>query len=161
MTALRGSYLSIVWLLLVLTASCDEFPGIDVIGVRQGPDDGIVVTKPLCPGDRVTEVSLVFAPEGVPRFDEGDIFWRITSEEGSTQEDYVVGVTPTGFAEDVPLTRSLGSAMGLAATIDTEREAEALEIFEPRELRVDELLTPDGYLEPAAFEAQHLERCRD
>jgi hypothetical protein len=145
-----------------VASACDEFPGSEVIGVRLGADGkSIEVVKVLCPGDRVTEVDLLPAPGGDPSDDEDDLLWRISSEIGSAEGSYVVGVTPTGFVEEVPLTETLGPAQGLAATIDTEQDAGALVLFEIRELRTDQILSPDGYFSPSEFEARHLERCQD
>jgi hypothetical protein len=89
-----------VLLMLVVGSACDDFPGSEVIGVRLGADGSSVeVVKSLCPGDRVTEVTLVPAPEGVPRDGEDDLLWKISSETGSPEPVYVVGVTPPGFVE--------------------------------------------------------------
>jgi len=142
---------------LLLAAACDDFPGSEVIGVRLTEnEDGIQVTKVLCQGDRVTRVSLL-AENNL----DGEALWKITSDTGSNQETYIVGTTPPGFVEEVPLTRPLGPTDGLAVTIATEGEAPALKTFEIRELRNDKLFTPDGYLTPELFEARHLERCAD
>jgi hypothetical protein len=101
--------------------------------------------KPLCPGDRVTEVSLILAPEGHLDDSESGTLWQITSKTGSRQDRYVVGTTPTGFVEEVHLSRVPGEAEGLAATIDTVFDAQALQTFVPNELRSDHVLEPDGY----------------
>jgi hypothetical protein len=147
--------------LLVLAPACDEFPGIEAIGVRLGADGkSIEVVKVLCPGDRVTEVTLLPAPGGDPSDDEDDLLWKISSEAGLPASEYVVGVTPSGFVEDVPLSTPLELGQGLAATVVTERQSGALVLFEIRELRTDQILSPDGYFSPGDFEARHLERCQ-
>lgn len=152
-----------VWLLLpalvLVTSACDEFPGIDAVGVQRGLGGKIEVVKPLCPGDRVTRVSLILAPEWHPDDSESGVLWQITSKTGSTQDWYVVGTTPAGFAEDVHLSRVPGEAEGLAATIDSEFDAEALMTFVPSELRSDQVLEPDGYFTPRQFETRHQDRC--
>jgi hypothetical protein len=77
--------------LVLVTSTCDTFPGIDAIGVQRGPGGKIEVVKPLCPGDRVTEVSLIRAPEGHLDDSESGVPWQITSKTGSTQDRYGVG----------------------------------------------------------------------
>lgn len=147
---------------LVLVASaCDEFPGIDAIGIKRGPGGEIEVVKPLCPGDRVTEVSLIRAPEGHLDDSERGVLWQITSKTGSRQDMYVVGTTPVGFVEEVPLSRVPGVAEGLAATIDSEFDTQALMAFMPSELRSDQVLEPDGYFTPRQFETRHQDRCAE
>ena len=88
----------------------------------------------FCPGDRVTEVSLIRAPEGHLDDSERGVLWQITSKTGSRQDMYVVGTTPVGFVEEVPLSRVPGVAEGLAATIDSEFDTQALMAFMPSEL---------------------------
>jgi hypothetical protein len=155
---LRLGYVALV--VLPLATSCDEFPGREVIGVRLGSaGDEVEFVKPLCPGDRVTEVILQPAPEGVPRHDEEDILWKIHLDAGSTRSTYVMGETPSGFVEDIPLSEDLGPAQGLAATIDTQQDAAALVLFQIGELRTDEVLTPEGYVSPDAFQERSPERC--
>jgi hypothetical protein len=145
--------------LILVSSSCDEFPGIDAIGIQQGEGGHIEVVKPLCPGDRVTRVSLILAPDGVPDDSESGVLWKITSTAGSTQGRYVVGITPPGFVEEVHLSRVPGEAEGLAATIDTEFDAAALMTFVLNDLRSDQVLEPDGYFTPRKFEIRHQDRC--
>jgi hypothetical protein len=111
-------------------------------------------------GDRVTEVSLIRAPEGCLDDSESGVLWQITSKTGSTQDRHDVGATPAGFVEDVPLSRVPGEAEGLAATIDSEFDAQALIAFVPSELRPDQVLEPDGYFTPRQFETRHQDRCQ-
>jgi hypothetical protein len=149
-------YVQLLLSTLVLVASgCDEFPGIDAIGIQRGPGGEIEVVKPLCPGDRVTEVTLIRAPEGHLDDSESGVLWRITSKTGSTRDMYLVGTTPVGFVEEVPLSRVPGVAEGLAATIDSEFDTQALMAFMPSELRSDQVLEPDGYFTPRQFETRH------
>jgi hypothetical protein len=145
--------------LALVTSACDEFPGIDAVGVQRGPRGEIEVVKPLCPGDRVTEVNLIRAPEGHLDDSESGVLWQITSETGSTQDSYVVGTTPAGFVEEVHLSRVPREAEGLAATIDSVFDTQALMTFVPSELRSDQVLEPDGYFTPRQFEARHRDRC--
>jgi hypothetical protein len=151
----------LVPVLVLVTSACDEFPGIEAVGVQRGPGGKIEVVKPLCPGDRVTRVSLILAPEGIPDDSESGVLWQITSKTGSAQDRYVVGTTPTGFVEEVHLSRVPGDAEGLAATIDSEFDAAALMTFVPDELRLDQVLEPDGYFTPRRFESRHQDRCRE
>ena len=82
-------------------------------------------------------------------------------EDGSRQVTYVVGTTPVGFVEEVPLSRVPGVAEGLAATIDSEFDTQALMAFMPSELRSDQVLEPDGYFTPRQFETRHHDRCAE
>jgi hypothetical protein len=151
----------LVPVLVLLTSACDEFPGIDAIGVQRTRGGEIEVVKPLCPGDRVTEVSLILAPEGHLDDSESGVLWQITSKTGSPQDRYLVGTTPVGFVEEVHLSRIPGENEGLAATIDSEFDAQALMAFVPDELRSDQVLEPDGYFTPRRFESRHEDRCRE
>ena len=147
--------------LVLVTSACDEFPGIDVIGIQRGPGGEIEVVKPLCPGDRVTEVSLIRAPDGYVDDSESGVLRQITSKTGSTQDRYDVGAIAAGFVEEVPLSRVPGEAEGLAATIDSEFDAQALIAFVPSELRPDQVIEPDGYFTPRQFETRHQDRCAE
>ena len=88
--------------LVLVTSTCDEFPGTDAIGIQRGPRGEIEVVKPLCLGDRVTEVSLIRAPEGYLDDSESGVLWHITSKTGSPRDRYDVGAIPAGFVEEVP-----------------------------------------------------------
>jgi hypothetical protein len=123
---LRWDVRLVLSVLALVSSACDEFPGIDAVGVQRGPRGEIEVVKPLCPGDRVTEVSLFRAPDGHLDESESGVLWQITSETGSTQDRYVVGTTPAGFVEEVHLSRVPREAEGLAATIDSAFDAQAL-----------------------------------
>lgn len=156
----RPDVLALLLVLGLAIPACDEFPGVEAIGVQRSlVGSGIEVLKPLCPGDRVTRVSLILAPGGVPDDSESGILWKITSETGSTQSSYVVGTTPAGFVEEVPLARPPSDAQGLAATIDTDFDAAALITFELSELRPSQVLDPDGYFTRQQFEIRHQGRC--
>jgi len=100
--------------LVLVTSACDEFPGIDAIGIQRGPGGEIEVVKPLCSGDRVTEVSLIRAPEGHLDDSEGGVLWQITSKTGSRQDMYVVGTTGwiRGGSSPVPGARRSRGACG-------------------------------------------------
>lgn len=145
--------------LVLITAACDEFPGIDAIGVHRGPGGEIDVVRPLCPGDRVTEVGLILAPGGYVDDSDSGVLWRITSKTGSAQDRYVIGTTPAGFVEEVHLSRVLGEAEGVAATIDSKFDAQALMAFSPSELQSDQGLELDGYFTPREFVRRHQDRC--
>jgi hypothetical protein len=151
---------ALVLTVVLLMPACDEFPGIDAIGVQRDPTgSGIEILKPLCPGDRVTDVSLINAPGGHIDDNESGILWRITSDAGSVQDSYVVGTTPPGFVEKVPLARPIGKDQSVAATMGSNFDAPALITFEPSELRSDRVFEPDGYFTPQQFEARHRDRC--
>jgi hypothetical protein len=116
----------------LLTPACDEFPGLDAIGVQ--PDQTgseIEIVNPLCPGDRVTEVSLYRAPGGY--IDDSDILWEITSAAGSARDSYLVGTTPPGFVDEVPA-RPIDDEQSVAATIDSDFDAQGLITFKPSAL---------------------------
>jgi hypothetical protein len=144
----------------ILMPACDEFPGIDAIGVQHDQTgSGIDILKPMCPGDRVTDVSLIRAPGGYIDDSDSGILWEITSKTGSTQDSYLVGTTPLGFVEEVPLARPVGDEQWVAATIDSNFDAQALITFKPSELRSDQVFEPDGYFSLQQFEARHRDRC--
>jgi hypothetical protein len=153
-------WMALLFALALVISACDEFSGIEAIGVQRIPvGSGIEIIKAMCPGDRVTRVSLILAPGGVPNDSETGILWKITSEAGSTRNTYVVGTTPPGFVEEIPLSRSLTATQGLAATIDTNFDAAALITFTLSELRSDQVLDPDGYFSRQQLEDRHRDRC--
>jgi hypothetical protein len=159
-TRCARSRLALLLTVVLLTPACDELPGIDAIGVqRDQTGSGIDILKPMCPGDRVTDVSLIRAPGGHIDDSEGGILWEITSEAGSTQDSYLVGTTPPGFVEQVPLARPVGDEQSVAATIDSNFDTAALITFKPSELRSDRVFEPDGYFSPQQFETRHQDRC--
>lgn len=124
---------------------------------------GIEVVYVRCPNAEVRAVALYRAPEGRPDYDPEDILWRIASKVGSKQDSYVVGVTPPGFVEEVPLTADLEPAQGLAVVVEVEGDIDADVIFAIQDLREGELLRrelgDDEYFDPDEFRAKHLERC--
>ena len=147
-------------LVLLLLLSCDTFEGRDAVGAtRVSAGTGIGVVYVLCPIAEVRTLSLYKAPGGRPDYDPEDLLWKIASEAGSKQDVYVVGVTPPGFVEEVPLTTDLTGGQGLAVLVEAEPAGEASVIFEIENLREDELLRGDEYFDPDEFREQHLERC--
>jgi hypothetical protein len=144
---------------VLLMPACDEFPGLDAIGVqlnRAGSE--IEIMKPLCPGDRVTDVSLFPAPGD--NADVSRVLWEITSQAGSAQSSYVVGVTPPGFVQKVPLAHPIGIEQSVGAAIESNFDAQGIITFTPSELKTNMVLEPDGYFSPQQFEARHRDRCK-
>jgi hypothetical protein len=142
---------------LLMAPGCDRFPGVDAIGVRLDPEArGIVVTKVLCPGDRVTAVYVTLDLD-----DKEATIWRIEPQRDSSQSTFVIGDAPLGFLETTPLRQDLESAEEVFVAIETVHDAGAVQDFTTSELRTDELLTPDGYRDPNAFLVEKMKRCSD
>lgn len=55
-----------------------------------------------CQSDELVRSVALVGTIGEPN--EGSVFWRESSDQGSTIRDYQVGKTSTGFVEEVPLT---------------------------------------------------------
>jgi hypothetical protein len=157
----RVACLPAVFLLLV---SCDPLTGRDAARVtRVSSGAGIGVVYVLCPSTDVRAVTLYRAREERPDYDPEDVLWKITSRVGSNRGSYVVGVTPPGFVEDVPLTTHLEPAQGLAITVDVDGDIGADVVFVIQDLREHQLLRTGvrgvQYFDPDEFRAEHLERC--
>jgi hypothetical protein len=156
-------WLGCVPVVLLLVVSCDPLTGRDAAGVTRVSGEGIEVFYVLCPSTDVQGVTLYRAPEERPDYDPEDVLWKITSSEGSQRGSYVVGVTPLGFVEDVPLTTRLEPAQGLAISVDVEGDIGADVIFTIQDLREDQLfrggVDGDEYFDPNEFRTRHLERC--
>jgi hypothetical protein len=77
--------------------------------VTVAPSGPPVLVTALCSDERVRSVELRTNPladvdDDVPdHIPDADVLWRITSEEGSDLEQYVVGGEPPGFVTEVPL----------------------------------------------------------
>jgi len=151
--------------LFFLLTSCDPGTGRDAVGVtRVSTGSGIGVVYVLCPSVDVRAVALYRAPGGRPDYDDPEgILWKIASRAGSKQDSYVVGVTPAGFVQEVPLTADLEPGQGLAVVVAVDGDIDADVIFAIRDLREGELLRSelgeDEYFDPEEFRAKHLERC--
>jgi hypothetical protein len=140
----RRSCVPLLLTVVLLMPACDEFPGLDAIGVQ--PDQsgsGFEIVKPLCPGDRVTEVSLYRAP-GVTS--------TIVAFSGKSRPQLAPRRTRTssGRRRLDSWRKSRSSALlvtskSVAATIDSNFDAQGLITFKPSELRTNLVLEPDGY----------------
>jgi hypothetical protein len=144
--------------------SCDPLTGVDAVGVTRASSGArIGVVYALCPSADVRSVALYRAPEERPDYDAEDILWKLASSTGSKLESYVVGVTPQGFIEDVPLTSELAPDQGLAVLVEVEQSGDANVIFTIQDLREDRIfrggVRGDKYFDSDDFRARHLERC--
>jgi hypothetical protein len=171
-----GQRLSIAVLLLVVMTSltgCSLFPGAKRLGVSASPSGGVRVHFVPCPGEVVTKVAYL---EGVgggfsaetgndqPADDPDDdeiLRWLAVAPSGSEERTFDIGVTPPGFAEELPLDQDPRTVSAPAAFVAYRgREIGSLEIgFDVDDLERGSILTLGGRKDPATFEREALESC--
>ncbi len=142
------------------TASTDATYGVS----RVDGNPGIAIHWVLCDGQHARVVDLEGywggsqLPTGVP------VFWQIRSDvtdgPGARVETYVVGQTPPGFYETVPLRKPLpDDLIGISGPPGDDWQAGGM-TFRPAELRLDAIYR-GGYefVSPERFTAEGIARC--
>lgn len=153
--------LPLAFLLLAAIACVPTRPSPVQLGIRWTEDEAsLEIRYGLCEGERIESVEVV-APRGFVINDGNDrVIWRITSS-GSTVTSIRVGSPPSGFRETVPFTPgSIQMAERLAVIVDTS-QTQASVIFEGQDVERERILTDEGPIEPASFEARARETCLD
>jgi len=144
----------------LLASACD--PGLprNLVAVTGDQASGIVgVLYARCPNELITSVEIVVLTGNVVGDENDQVLWEITSANGSTNSAFVVGRTPVGFVEQVPLESPLPSDKILAAIVDTNLRPQPYEQFSLEQLRADKALTDDAYVDPREFVGQTLQDC--
>jgi hypothetical protein len=132
------------------------------LGVRANDAGHIIIHYALCQGERVQKVELWdFEP---PLYgDDDETLWRIRARPGRAQATFVVGTTPAGFAQRISLEGPLVSGRTYSATVTTNLQAIAGNVFQLDDLKDNRWLVLDGstkrYLDEEAFLAGGRQRC--
>ena len=126
--------------LLLLMLSCDPYlarPN-STAGVLRTNDGAIEIVKSLCADERVQMVELVDTTgPGAIGDPANKVLWRIASPDGRPRTRFTVGVTPVGFAQQVPLASGeLPADLGILVR---SSRLEAIAAFRFDDLRLSEI----------------------
>ena len=128
-----------------LLGSCDPVPSLDRIGLTSGADH-LQLRYVLCPEEIVTRIRL-FEIHGDSVPDEDDlVIWEIRANEPKRREVFVVGDTPSGYEEIVPLAHDPRPNMLYSFTVDSTRQSIVALGFKSDQLEGGRVLTRDGDL---------------
>jgi len=156
---MKGSVVAVGLIALLLAACSDAGLGLDSrTGVTLDEEGQIRLLYALCPGESMQVVEVAESTGGSRTDFAVPIYWRIESPSGSQQHEYIVGETPEGFVETVPLVRDLPDDVNLS--IEATRRWMGMSFQANR-------LTPGVVLrgtydevEPLAFESEARAECR-
>jgi hypothetical protein len=76
--------------------------------------------------------------------DDDTLLWRIRARPGVTHDRFVVGEVPRGFSEGRALKEALMRGTTYSATVTTDFQSIALNVFDPAELKTDSVLVTSG-----------------
>jgi hypothetical protein len=110
--------------------------------------------------DRVTEVSLILAPEGHAADGESGILWRIPRRGAPRKSDMSSGRHRPYSSRRFTVPGAWRSR-GARGDDRYRISRRGLLTFVPSEPRSDRVLEPDGYFTPRQFETRHLDRCAE
>lgn len=145
-------------LAVAVLAGCGVLEQVQRVGVSAGTDGtGILVHHVPCPEETLTGITLAL---GDPE-EGGAILWQVSGAGG--QGPYTVGQTPPGFTESVPLQQP---PEGAQVTLEIATQHGAVTrtsslTFDPASLQPDRIFTLGGEKDPATFERDALETCRE
>jgi hypothetical protein len=145
-------------LMLVLT-SCDEFPANSKLGVSIDPQDVLSIHFIACPGELVTDLSVVVL-EGAFVGDENDeILWEISSSPGGSLPLVLqYGDVPPGFAETVQAQPLPPSEIQLGINVNTMSSGSAV-VFDVGGLSEGRAFSDGASLDFTEFERRAREAC--
>jgi hypothetical protein len=154
-----GARLVVVATLAVpVLAGCGVLEQVQRVGVSAGSDgSGILVHHVPCPDEILTGITLGL---GDPE-EGGAVLWQVTGAGG--RGPYTVGETPPGFTESVPFQEPPAGAQ-VTLEIATQQGAVTRTsslTFDPASLEPDLIFTLGGEKDPATFESDALETCRE
>jgi hypothetical protein len=126
-----------------LLGSCDPVPPLDRIGLTSEADH-LQLRYVLCPEEIVTRIRL-FEIHGDSVPDEDDVvIWEIRANEPERLEVFVVGDTPSGYEEIVPIAHDPRPNMLYSFTVDSTRQRVAALGFKTDQLEDGRVLTSYG-----------------
>lgn len=140
----RAGYVSLT-LIAVTASSCffGDPPPSGEAGVRRDEGGRIEVRLRACePAREVTELRLMRAT-GTPGQD-GHILWQVVSDDGGPQGNYLVGGTPEGFRERVPLQAPLADQDTFIIASMLGAAVRPRQVFKPADLRLNHWLVSGG-----------------
>ncbi len=130
-----------VMVALIGVASCTPPQRIGFT-IRQGD---VVVIVGLCEGERVESISI----ETIAGYDDtarpaGEVVWKISSNEGSTETEYVIGATPESFSTEIAPPPKFSSDVPL--TIDVVTSTTSMATGVPLDELEPDMIYYDGRL---------------
>jgi hypothetical protein len=93
---------------------CD--PGPPPIGATLTPDGHVDLLIGACPHDRVGEVRVAIAGNGVVGDDDDQVLWDVVGRDTERRLSFEVGTTPLGFTERTPLQGPLPRTLPIVAS---------------------------------------------
>jgi hypothetical protein len=128
-----------------LLGSCDPVPPLGRIGLTSEADH-LQLRFVLCSGETVMRIRL-FEIHGDSVPDEDDVvIWEIRANEPKRLEVFIVGDTPPGFEEIVPIAHDPRPNMLYSFTVDSTQQRVAALGFKSDQPERGRVLTSDGDL---------------
>jgi hypothetical protein len=141
----------------VALAGCDPGPPTGKVGALL-EDPSIHILTALCPGERIVDMT-AYLLEGNLIDDDDTVIWKVEGTPGTTATDVVLGEVPDGLEERKALVEPLPGNRELIVLVDTSSFRLITPPFTMGELRSDQVLTDEGYVEVSQFRAQRPSRC--
>jgi hypothetical protein len=114
----RWGVLTLTLCLCSTLVSCERATSQERISIGVSSAGAAVINWYPCDAEVIRGVSLV-RPNGNPGDENDEVLWLITSP-GLTESRFVVGQTPEGFREAVPLTKQVQPGESLSAIVETD-----------------------------------------
>jgi hypothetical protein len=120
---------------------------------------GIEILYWHCPGDSVQSVELL-SQRGSVIGDDDPVLWQIRAHDASSARSFVIGMTPEGFLEIVPLAVEIAPTDRLSVLVEATGAAGVGLVFEPAKLNPHTVLLRSGeQLSREEFRTQALRGC--
>jgi hypothetical protein len=152
-----GSVLAVL-VFMLLASACDEPSDPKHLAVSATGSEGLTIHFVPCPGGHVQRVRLILRRGDDPYDGNDPILWEITVQEASARTEFPVGVTPSGFDQEVPLTEGIPN-VDLVAFVEASSGARVGLGFRRPNLRDDEVLVEDEFKTLPNFEKDALADC--
>ncbi len=167
--ALKGLGSSRIFVGVVLSAlavGCDPYIGLanQAVGVSRAAGGQVLVRYVFCSGEVLERVQLILVVGDDPALgDENDrVLWQIVAIKGAqpTASQIIVGDTPRGFDEAMPLTGPMRPGQQYAILIDSNRwRGIVMQDFDLASLRADRIFSMQGYYTEQEFRERGREKC--
>lgn len=152
-----GSVLAVL-VIVLLTSACDNPSDPMHLAVSATGSEGLTIHYVPCPGGHVQRVRLILIRGDDPYDGDDPTLWEIRVQERSARTEFPVGVTPSGFEQEVPLAEDIPSA-DLVAYVEASSGARVRLVFRRPNLREGEVLVEDEFKTLPNFERDALADC--
>jgi hypothetical protein len=147
-----------VFVFTLLASACDEPSDPKALAVSATGSEGLTIHYVPCPEEHVQRVRLILRRGDDPYDGDDPTLWEIRVQEPSDRSEFSVGVTPSGFNQEVPLAEDIPNA-DLVAYVEESTGASVGLGFRPPNLRDDEVLVEDEFKSLPNFERDALTTC--